>query len=258
MTSITRKTLLYKTNVEYGDYTINHVEGCSHGCNFPCYAMMMAKRFGKIKSYDDWIKPKIVNNAIELLKKEIPKMKNKIKSVHMSFTTDPFMYGFKEISDLSLKIINLLNYYNVKCTVLTKGILPISLINTKKYNEYGITLISLNEDFRKNIEPNSANYKERIDSLKRISNSGFKTWVSMEPYPTPNIIEQNINDILESIKFVDKIIFGRLNYNSLVSKYKKSKDYYNSLSEQIIEYCIKNKKKYHIKKGTIKKELILY
>ena len=46
---IERKSLLYKTDVEYGDYTINHVQGCSHGCLYPCYAYMMAKRFGKIK-----------------------------------------------------------------------------------------------------------------------------------------------------------------------------------------------------------------
>lgn len=35
MKTITRKTLLYKTGVEYGDYTLNHVLGCSHGCKFP-------------------------------------------------------------------------------------------------------------------------------------------------------------------------------------------------------------------------------
>ena len=29
---IQRKTLIYKTEVEYGDYTMNHVLGCSHGC----------------------------------------------------------------------------------------------------------------------------------------------------------------------------------------------------------------------------------
>ena len=25
-----RKTMLYKTGVEYGDYTMNHVQGCAH------------------------------------------------------------------------------------------------------------------------------------------------------------------------------------------------------------------------------------
>ncbi|EGD50004.1 radical SAM domain-containing protein, partial [Thermoanaerobacter ethanolicus JW 200] len=28
---IREKVLLYKSGVEYGDYTINHVIGCSHG-----------------------------------------------------------------------------------------------------------------------------------------------------------------------------------------------------------------------------------
>ena len=46
---ISRSSLLYKSKVEYADFCINHVEGCSHGCTFPCYAFMMAKRFGKIK-----------------------------------------------------------------------------------------------------------------------------------------------------------------------------------------------------------------
>lgn len=80
-TTIILKSLLYKTAVEYGDYTINHVESCSHGCLYPCYAMMMAKRFGKVKSYEEWIEPKIVGNAVDLLRKEIPKAKNKIKFV---------------------------------------------------------------------------------------------------------------------------------------------------------------------------------
>ena len=60
MKKIKRKTMLYKTGVEYGDYTINHVLGCSHGCNYPCYAFLMAKRFGKIKTYDEWIEPYLV------------------------------------------------------------------------------------------------------------------------------------------------------------------------------------------------------
>ena len=64
---IKRKTLIYKTGVEYGDYTLNHVQGCSHGCKYPCYAYMMAKRFGKVKNYEEWIQPQIVENTAENL-----------------------------------------------------------------------------------------------------------------------------------------------------------------------------------------------
>ena len=209
---IERKSLLYKTGVEYGDYTINHVEGCSHGCLYPCYAMMMAKRFGKVKSYDEWLQPKIVSNAEELLGKEIPKHKDKIKFVHFCFTTDPFMYGYQEIADLTVRLIEALNEQGIKCTALTKGLLPKELIKLSEDNEFGITLISLDDTFRKKIEPFSATYKERIRSLWQLHKKGIKTWVSIEPYPTPNIIDQNFQNILDSISFVDKIIFGKLNF----------------------------------------------
>lgn len=251
MEKIRRKTLLYKTGVEYGDFTVNHAEGCSHGCKYPCYAMMMKIRFGKFKNYDDWCKPKLVENALELLEKEIPLYKNKIKSVQLCFSTDPFMYKQPEIIDMSLKIIKKLNDNNIKCTALTKGILPKELAKLSKENEYGITLISLNEKFREEMEPGSAPYNERINSLKYLHNKGFKTWVSIEPYPTPNFIEQNLSDILKELSFVDKIIFGRLNYNSKVSQYKNYKQFFNNMAHSVIEFCEQNNKQYHIKNGTI-------
>lgn len=248
---IERKSLLYKTAVEYGDYTINHVEGCSHGCLYPCYAMLMAKRFGRIKHYDDWIKPKIVSNAVKLLEKELPKHREKIKFVHLSFTTDPFMYGYPEISDLSFELISLLNEANIKCTALTKGVLPVELTHLSETNEFGITLISLNETYRKQFEPFSSPYTERIDSLYQLHKKGIKTWVSIEPYPTPNIFDQNFGEILKSVAFADKIIFGRLNYNSLVTKYSDQKEFYNRLSKQVITFCKANNKSFHIKDGTM-------
>ena len=253
METIKRKSLLYKTGVEYGDYTINIAEGCSHGCKYPCYAMMMAKRFGKIKSYEDWCKPKLIGNALELLDIEIPKLKDKIQSVQLCFTTDPFMYGYPEISELSLACIKKLNDNRIKCTALTKGILPIELIRLSKENEYGITLISLNEDFRQEIEPGSAPYRDRIKALEQIHKAGCKTWVSIEPYPTPNFIDQSLDEIIDAISFVDKIIFGRLNYNSKVSQYKDSKRFFNEMAEKVISFCETKGKQYHIKEGTITK-----
>lgn len=249
--NVSRKSLLYKTAVEYGDYTINHVEGCSHGCMYPCYAMLMAKRFGRVKSYDEWIKPKIVTNAAELLQKEIPKYKDKIKFVHLCFSTDPFMYGYQEIADLSVRLIRMLNDAGIKCTALTKGILPDELAELSTSNEFGITLISLNEDYRSQYEPFSSPYKERIQNLYRLHKKGVKTWVSIEPYPTPNIVDQKFEKILESVAFADKIIFGRLNYNAQVSQYPNHKGFYNNLGSQLIEFCKAHKKECHIKAGTI-------
>lgn len=248
---IERKTLLYKTNVEYGDYTINHLQGCSHGCNYPCYAFMMAKRFGKVKSYQEWCTPKMVSNVQELLEKEIKKYKSKIESVHLSFTTDPFMYEYADVKKLSLKIIKMLNDEEIPCTALTKGLLPIELSKLSSKNEYGITLISLDEDFRKVIEPGASPYMDRIASLYALHKKGCTTWVSIEPYPTPNIINQDFSAILNAVSFVDKIIFGRTNYNPKISKYENTREYYNDLSAEVISFCITQNISYHIKNGTI-------
>lgn len=254
MKTITRKTMLYETGVEYGDYTMNHVQGCAHGCNFPCYAFLMKKRFGQVKTYEDWLEPKLVSNTLELLDHEIPRLKKKIQSVQLCFTTDPFMYGYPEVEQMSIAAIRKLNSAGIKCTTLTKGITPASVAELSKENEYGITLISLDEKYREKMEPGAAPYKDRLAALRALHDAGCKTWISMEPYPTPNLIEQNLGELLEAVSFADKIIFGRTNYSKEVSSYKGHKDFYNKLAAEVIDFCEKRGIQYHIKEKTITKE----
>ena len=99
---------------------------------YPCYAFLMNKRFGKVKDYKDWITPKIVSNAVDLLEKEIPRLRTKIKHVNMCFSTDPFMYRQKEVSKLSLQIIDTLNSNGIPVEVLTKGVYPVELVGISK------------------------------------------------------------------------------------------------------------------------------
>ena len=248
---IQRKTMLYLTGVEYGDYTMNHVLGCAHGCKYPCYAFMMKKRFGKVSSYEEWLKPYLVENTLELLDKEIPKLRDKIKSVHLCFSTDPFMYGYNEISEMSIASIRKLNESGIKCTVLTKGILPLELSELSSENEYGITLVSLTEAFRKRMEPHTAKYKDRLTALQELHSKGCKTWISMEPYPTPNLVRQDLDEILETVSFADKIIFGRTNYSKEVNAYSNNRAFYNSCAKRVIEFCDEHRIAYHIKEGTL-------
>ncbi|MEK6757587.1 MAG: radical SAM protein, partial [Nanoarchaeota archaeon] len=216
---------------------------------------MMSRRFGKVKTYSEWIKPKLVKNALELLDREIPKYKKDIKFVHLCFTTDPFMYKYTEVTDMTLKIINKLNSNGIKCTILTKGIFPVELTNIKKYginNEYGITLVSLDNNFKRKFEPGSASYLGRINALKRLHDAGLKTWVSMEPYPTPNLVEQDLREILKKISFVDNIIFGKLNYNCSSSNFPNNEIFYEKQAKVVEDFCKERGIKYHIKYGTKK------
>ena len=51
---------------------------------------------------------------------------------------------------------------------------------------------------------------------------------------------QNLSEVLETIKFVDKIIFGKLNYNVAVSKYQNNKEFYEQCANTVIDFCKKN------------------
>lgn len=247
METITRKSMLYPTGVEYGDYSMNHVLGCAHGCKYPCYAYLMKKRFGQVKSYEEWCEPKLVANTLELLDDEIPRLKDKIKSVFLCFSTDPFMEGYPEVAKMSLAAIRKLNDAGIKCTVLTKGILPIELADLSPENEYGISLVAFNQEFRKRYEPNTARYIFRVNALLDLHRRGCKTWVSMEPYPTPNILSQNIYDVLWHVNFVNKIVFGRWNYSKEVSAFEGHREFYNNQAEIVKNLGIECR----IKQGTI-------
>ena len=251
MKTITRKTMLYQTGVEYGDYTMNHVQGCAHGCKFPCYAFLMKKRFGQIKDYEEWLEPCLVSNTLELLDREIPRLRDKIQSVQLCFTTDPFMNGYPEVGAMSIVAIRKLNNAGIRCTTLTKGILPLELAQLSPENEHGITLISLDESYREKMEPGAAPYADRLAALRALHDAGCRTWVSIEPYPTPNLIEQDLQNILDAVRFVDKIIFGRTNYCKEVSAYKQHKSFYNRLAAQVTEFCEQHGIQYHIKEKTI-------
>lgn len=253
MKTIIRKTMLYKTGVEYGDYTMNHVLGCAHGCKYPCYAFTMKKRFGQVKEYSDWCRPALVENTLELLDAEIPKLKDSITTVQLCFTTDPFMYGeeYAEVSQMSLAAIKKLNEAGIKCTVLTKGVLPMELAELSDANEYGITVVSLSPVFKREMEPGAAPIEDRISALEALHDLGCKTWISIEPYPTPNIQEQDLRQILDRVSFADHIIFGRMNYNRTVSEYADNRRFYNEMAQEVMDYCREHKISCYIKNKTI-------
>jgi hypothetical protein len=76
----------------------------------------------------------------------------------------------------------------------------------------------------------------------------------VEPYPTPNLIEQDLTELLEAISFTDKIIFGRTNYNKKISEYKEHKKFYNECAGTVTNFCEERGIAYHIKDKTITPE----
>lgn len=239
---ITRKSLIYHTKVEKDPcaYAATPVVGCSHGCRFPCYAFLMMKRFGKVASYEAWCAPKIVENALALAEKELPKLRDKAKFIHFSYATDPFMYEQPEVIALTLKLMALINAYDIPVHILTKGIILNEAFVLSKQNVFGITLVSLADTFHTKYEPGTAPYADRIAALKRAHEKGFKTFVNIEPYPTPNIFKQSILPILEAVAFVDEIRLSQLNYNDIIYQYRNWQAFYQKTGLFAKTWCLEH------------------
>lgn len=238
---IERKSLIYKSGL--GFHCINHVQGCSHGCRYPCYAFMMAKHHGRVAGYADWCRPRLVGNAVALLERELRTKRSLPPRVHLCLSTDPFMVGFPEIAETTLALVERLNQANIPCSLLTKGELPAVLAEPpfSPENLYGISLIALSEEFRRAWEPGSAPYAARIAALRHLHDAGRRTRVHIEPYPTPNLLEQDLRELLRAVSFVDQLYFGGWNYSARASEYRDGDAFYAEQRAIVRRFCARHR-----------------
>ena len=234
--TVYRKTLIYEMGTS-GAYAATHVAGCSHGCRFPCYAFLMMRRFGKVATYEEWCRPKLVANAVQLAQHELPRLRGTAHSITLSFATDAFMYHQPEVSELTLRLMRLINSFDIPVHILTKGIIPSEALELSSKNQFGITLVSVDEAFRERFEPGTAPYAQRVASLRRAHERGFTCFVNMEPYPTPNIWKQDIQNILDVVDFVDELRLGQLNYNDAVREYPDWRGFYQRMGLATAAWC---------------------
>ncbi len=235
---VIRTRLLYRSAL--GFWCANHVQGCSHGCRYPCHAFLIARRYGRVADYAEWCRPRLVVNAMELLEHELTHRRVPPDRVHLCLSTDPFMTGHPEVEALSLAIIGRLNRAGVPCSILTKGELPAELADAGRYgrdNVYGISLVSLDERFRARWEPGSTTYPARIAALRRLHDAGCRTLVHVEPYPTPNLVLQEVTTLLDAVGFVDELEFGRWNYNAIVDDFLEADDFYARTAAEVRAFC---------------------
>ncbi|MCK4348906.1 MAG: radical SAM protein [Thermoplasmatales archaeon] len=163
--------------------------------------------------------------------------------VFISFNTDPLLAcNFTN----TVQLVNLLQERKIPVAILSKmGAVDVPNIRN------GITIKSSDERFRKEFEPNASSIAHRLKVLKKLKDNGEYTWISDEPHPCPDIYKQDDYAFWESINFVDFIIFGKWNYNSLAST-DKAQDYYKTVVPQFIDFCNGHGIRYHVKAETMK------
>ena len=239
------KNIITKSKLPDTDYVINNYVGCNHGCIY-CYAEFMKRFTNHTEKWGEFLDVKKFNE--EKFVKYLKKI-NSDKKILMSSVTDPYNpYEIKSKSTRNiLKLFIQANNEHIHLEILTKSLLifrDIDLLKKIKNITVGISLNTLNDNLRRQIEPCAGSIKSRIEILKKLKGENIPVYLFISPiFPMLTQLEEIIATCKDTVDF---IYFENLN---LRGRYKKiilnfiSKNFpeYNQLYQDIYT---KNKKEY--------------
>ena len=246
ISTVKAKSILVKSNLPASDYVANPYTGCPHKCRY-CYASFM-KRFSGHE--EDW---GMFLDVKDYVSDKLPKSLNG-KTVLLSSVTDPYNpYELKYRK--SRKILEMLRHTNAHTEILSKSDLmlkDIDLLRQIPDLSVGISLNTLDDNFRKDIEPFAPSVQRRLNALKTLHDEGIQTFLFISPI-FPYITD--IRAITEATKnHTDKICFENLNlrgqaktdiFSYIIEKYPQYLDgykriynnhdisYWNNMEEEI-------------------------
>ncbi len=181
----------------YFHWDLNIYRGCQHGCVY-CFAMYSHEY---LNSQDYFENIYVKTNIVEQLEKLLSKPSWNREVINIGGVTDsyqPLEAKYKFMPD----ILKLLIKYKTPCNISTKSDLVlrdyelIDKLASITYVNVAGSIISLDENIRKKIEPNGKPYKKRFEMLKEFSKTNASTGVHMMPilpYITDN--EDNLEKV---------------------------------------------------------------
>ncbi|MHA2104191.1 MAG: radical SAM protein [Candidatus Hodarchaeales archaeon] len=217
------KSILTPTKGSLKSFThsLNPYSGCLYDCSY-CYVPkgfeLTIGKWAK-NNWGKWVEPKI--NAPLLLKKQLRQMKEKLSfiKIYIGSVTDPYQTIEKkyQITKSLLKVF--LDYPVSLVTVQTRSpliIRDIELLNMLNKKLKGnltvnMTIGSNDELVRKRYESKSASYHSRRLVLKKLTDSGIKTNVSISPVLPcdPVVFAKQIAEITNKVSFEPIIVDSR-------------------------------------------------
>ena len=251
--------LLTKTKLPVADFTINPYVGCQHNCIY-CYTDFM-KRFTNHK--EPW--GSFVD--IKVCDKKIRAGSLIGKTVQMSSVTDAYMPIEKDAKATRMVLEQLLAS-GASVSILTKNAMVLrdmDLFKKFKNIEIAMSMNTLDDKFRRDIEPAASPIGDRINALETLRANNIPTGLFISPM-FPGITDYK--KIIERCRAIaDSFWFENLNLypgaSARIIKYIKIKfpklaDLYNRiyvlkdvefweiLKDDIINYCNANDIKYRM------------
>jgi len=175
------KSAIGKCGFPGGGLAINPYVGCGHGCVY-CYGRFIKRFTGHTEEWGTFVDARI--NMAEILRKQLKSPKYKGERIFIGTVTDPYQPIEKKYK-LTRNILQVLVNYKNPVSILTKSDLllrDIDLLKKFKNIDVNFTVNSLDERWKKLVEPNSPTIKQRLNAMEKLTKEGITVLAMMGPY----------------------------------------------------------------------------
>lgn len=182
-------------------YSLNPYQGCEHGCVY-CYARNTHTYWGYSAGIDFESKILIKKNAPDLLRKKLASRSWKASPIMLSGNTDCYQPAEKKYK-LTRKLLEICNQYGHPVGIITKnGMVMRDIDVLKKLAEHDLVLVnisinSLQEEIRQYLEPRTATYQKRLDTIRTLSEAGIPVRVLAAPM-IPGLTDHEIFPLVQA------------------------------------------------------------
>ncbi|MBN1616096.1 MAG: radical SAM protein [Spirochaetales bacterium] len=254
ISEISVRTIITKSNLPAADFVINPYVGCSHACRY-CYARFMKRFTGHEEAWGSFVDAKV--NAIDLIPESGDRYRE--KSIFMSSVTDPYLPQERAYG-LTRRILEKLVFLEPRLGIQTKSDLivrDIDILRQFTNCEAGLTITTLDDSVRKEVERGASSVSKRLSALKALHDAGIRTYAFIGPI-MPGLTDWKAI-IEETRSFTDFYMLENLNMAGgvrqsmmqwisaqqpdLVTEYEhiygRCNDYWDGVEAEIRDYCSK-------------------
>lgn len=204
------------------DWSMNPYQGCEHGCIY-CYARNTHEYWGHSAGTDFEQKIMVKTNANVLFRKQIQSRQWKANPIMLSGNTDCYQPAERQYK-LSRSILESCLEFNHPIGIITKNALVCRDIDILKelakrnLVHVHISITTLNEDLRRQMEPRTSSSLLRLQTVKKLSENGIPVNVMFAPI-IPGLNSDELFKIAEASKQAGALClsYTMLRLNGVVS-----------------------------------------
>jgi len=184
------------------DYSMNPYQGCEHGCVY-CYARNTHPYWGYSAGVDFESKILVKRDAPQLLAKKLSSPKWAVAPIMLSGNTDCYQPIEAKLR-ITRQLLEVLEKFHHPVGIITKSALIlrdidiISRLAQKQLVSVAISINTLDESLRRQLEPRTASTPRRLQVIEALSQAGVHVHAMLAPV-IPGLNDHEMMDLMGAV-----------------------------------------------------------